>query len=92
MKKSSKSETKKNIEDFFENIENKNPKEIRKIKRLAMNQKVSLKEFRKKFCKKCFSPFGNSKVRIRNNMKIIECENCGHISRWKIYPKEKKGI
>ena len=92
MKKLSKSETEEKIEDFFENIDNKNPKEIKKIKKLAMSQNVSLKEFRKKFCKKCFTPFGNSKIRIKNKIKIVECKNCGYVSKWKIFPKKKKGI
>ncbi|MEK6827391.1 MAG: hypothetical protein AABX99_02800 [Nanoarchaeota archaeon] len=84
MKKLSKTETEKKIKEFFENIEGKTPKEVRKIKKLAMSQNISLKDLRKKFCKKCFTPLGNSKTRIKNKMKIINCKNCGHVSRWKI--------
>jgi len=80
----SKTETEKKIKEFFEEVENKSSKEIKKIKKLAMGKNIPLKELGKKFCKKCFSPFGNSKTRIRNGMKIIECKNCGQISRWKI--------
>jgi len=84
MKKFSKTETEKQIKDFFADIEGKTAKEVRKIKKLAMSQNVPLKELRKKFCKKCFTPFGNSKIRIKSGMKITTCKNCGYISRWKI--------
>jgi len=84
MKKSSKTEAQKEIKEFFKNINKKNPKEIRTIKKLAMRYNISLGELRKKFCKKCFSPYKNSKVRIKGNKKIIICENCGYINRWKI--------
>jgi len=84
MKKISKTETEKKIKDFFENIENKSPKEIKKIKKLAMSQNISLKELKKKFCKKCFSPLGHSKIRIKNGIKSVECKSCEEINRWKI--------
>jgi RNase P subunit RPR2 len=84
MKKISKLEAEKEIKDFFEDIENKSSKEIKKIKKLAMSQNIPLKELRKKFCKKCYSAFGNSKARIKDRMKITECKNCGYTSRWKI--------
>ena len=84
MKKISKSETEKKIKYFFENIDNKTPKEIKKIKKLAMSQNIPLKELRKKFCRKCFSPFGNSKIRIKKGTKSIECKICGYRSKWKI--------
>jgi len=84
MKKFSKTEVEKKIKDFFENIENKTPKEVKKIKKLAMSQNISLKDFRKKFCKKCFSPLENSKIRIKNGIKSVECKNCGFVNRWKI--------
>ena len=84
MKRISKTETEKQVKEFFENIESKTAKEVKKIKKLAMSQNSPLKDLRKKFCSKCFSPFGNSKIRIKNKMKIVECENCGRISRWKL--------
>jgi RNase P subunit RPR2 len=84
MKKFSKTEVEKKIKDFFGDIEDKTPKEVKKIKKLAMSQNISLKELKKKFCKKCFSPLGNSKVRIRNEIKSVKCKNCGQINRWKI--------
>jgi RNase P subunit RPR2 len=84
MKKFSKTETEKKIENFFESIENKSPKEIKKIKKLAMSQNISLKGLKKKFCKKCFSPLENSKIRIKNGIKSVECKNCKEINRWKM--------
>jgi RNase P subunit RPR2 len=82
--KFSKTEVEKQINEFFENIENKSANEVKKIKKLAMSKNIPLKELKKKFCKKCFSQLGNSKVRIRNKMKVVRCEKCGQISRWKI--------
>ena len=81
----SKTEAEKQIEDFLKNIKNKTPKEIKKIKRLAMNKKISLREKRKLFCKYCFNPYsGKEKIRIKNKMKSVGCLECGKISRWGI--------
>lgn len=81
----SKKEIEKQIEIFFKEIKNKSPKEVKKIKRVSMSKNISLKEKRKLFCKKCFSPYsGNEKIRIKNGGKSIECKKCGKISRWKI--------
>jgi RNase P subunit RPR2 len=80
-----KEEIKKEIDEFFKNIEEKNPKEIKKIKRLAMKHNLPLREKRKLFCKKCFSPYsGNEKIRIKNKIKIIKCTCCEGVSRWKV--------
>ena len=85
MKKAfSKTEARKQIDEFFSEVKNKTPKEVKKIKRLAMKYNLSLKENRKLFCKKCLVPYKNSKVRIKNKMKTIVCENCGNIARWKL--------
>ena len=81
--KISKSETKKNIEEFFKEIQNKTPKEIKKVKKDSMNKNIPLKGLRKKFCKKCFNPYKNPEIRIKNKMKRIICENCGFLSRYK---------
>ena len=77
-------EAKKQVEEFFENIKDKNPKEIKKIKKLAMAYNLPLKEKRKLFCKKCYAFYKNPKIRIKNKMKSVTCENCGKIGRWKI--------
>ena len=84
MKKLSKSEATKQIEEFFSGIKNKTPKEVKKIKRLAANSNIRLCEKRKSFCKKCFMPYKNPKIRIGEGMKSIECRNCGYVARWKI--------
>ncbi len=98
MKKLSKTEVKKEIEEFFKNIKEKEPrlsqvrsdssksqaKQIKKIKRLAMRHNIKLGQKRKLFCKKCFSPYKSPKIRIKNQTKKIECGHCGNISRFKI--------
>lgn len=84
-KKLEKEEVKQKIEDFFKNIKNKNPKEIKNVKRLAMAYNVPLKEKRKSFCKKCFTPYSEKeRTRIKRDCKIVFCDNCNNISRWKI--------
>jgi RNase P subunit RPR2 len=49
-----------------------------------MSQNIKLEYKRKLFCKKCLNPYKNSKIRIKNKTKIINCENCGYVSRWEI--------
>ncbi|MFA4952627.1 MAG: hypothetical protein WC584_00215 [Candidatus Pacearchaeota archaeon] len=83
-KKLSKTEALKEIENFFKDIQGKTPKEIKKIKKLAMSYNIPLKEKRKLFCKKCFAIYKNPKIRIKNKMKSVTCENCGNVGRWKI--------
>jgi RNase P subunit RPR2 len=80
----SRTEAKKKIDDFFKEIGSKSSKQIKKIKRTAMKHRISLKDNKKLFCKKCLTPYTFPKTRIKNKMKIIECENCGKINRWKI--------
>jgi RNase P subunit RPR2 len=85
MKKDSKTDSKIKIEEFFENIKDKTPKEVRKIKKQAMSQNIPLKNKRKLFCKKCLAPYsGKEKIRIRDKVKTIACEKCNSVSRWKI--------
>ena len=79
MKKLSKTEAEKEIRD----IENKTPKEIKKIKRLAMRHNIKIGELRKKFCKKCFSTKLKI-ISIKNKIKKIGCESCGNVARWKM--------
>lgn len=83
-KKITKEEIKKEIEKIFSG---KPPQdEIKKIKKLAMSKNIKLTAFKKTFCKKCFTFFNpkNSKIRIKKRFKIIKCENCGYISRWRM--------
>ena len=83
-KKISKKEAEKQIGEFFLNIKDKTPKEVKKIKKLAMSFNLSLKERKKTFCKKCLSPYKTQKIRIKNKIKSITCRECGYISRWRI--------
>jgi len=83
-KATSKADAKKQIQEFFKNIKNKSPKDVKKIKKLAMNYKIPLKNKRKLFCGKCFTPYINLKIRIKNKKKIITCKECEYVSRWKI--------
>ena len=83
MKKFSKTEAEKEIKEFFSDTGNRTPKEIRKMKKLAMSHNIQLRELRKKFCKKCYSPELKFKS-IKNKIKIIECKKCGNLMRWKI--------
>jgi len=85
MKKLSKTETENKIKYFFEDIKNKSAEDVKKMKRLAMSQSISLKELKKKFCKKCLAPYsGKEKIRIKDKIKAVTCNKCGCISRWKI--------
>jgi RNase P subunit RPR2 len=85
MKKISKTEAEKEVKEFFEEIKNKTPKEINKIRKLAMSYNLPLKHLKKRFCKKCFNPYsGKEKIRIKNKIKSVECLNCNKISRWKV--------
>lgn len=85
MKKISKTKSKEKIDELFSDIKNKTPKEIKKIKKLAMNRNIPLKEKRKSFCKYCLAPYsGKEKIRVKKGFKNTECLNCKKISRWKI--------
>jgi len=79
-----KTQIKKEIEEFFKKINIKSPKDIKKIKNLAKNINYPLKEKRKLFCKKCLCVYKNPKIRIKDKKKIIFCDNCGYVVRWKI--------
>jgi RNase P subunit RPR2 len=83
MKKISRTEAKEEVEKFFKDLKNKTPKDIKKIKKIAMGHNIKLGDKRKLFCRKCFSP--NLKVlRIKDGMKKIKCKECDNESRWKI--------
>ncbi len=84
MKKLSKSQAKEKIEEFFEDLKNKTPNEIKKIKKLAMKHNIKLGEKRKLFCKKCLVPYENSKMRVIKGMKVVTCLSCKNVSRWKL--------
>ena len=81
--KKSKEEARKEIDEFFSDIKNKTPKEIKKIKKLGMHYNIQLKDKRKKFCKKCNSPKLKT-LNIKKGVKRVKCETCGFISRYKL--------
>ncbi len=80
----SKQEIETKIKEIFS--KDPSPQEIRKIKKLAMSKNIKLKEYKKKFCKKCLCLFDskNSCIRIKSGLKNIKCNHCGFISRYKI--------
>lgn len=82
--KLSKSQVKEKLEDFFSQISEKTPRQVKQMKRLAMSKNIPLREKRKLFCKKCLMPYKNPKIRIKKDRKLIECENCGYVARWKM--------
>ena len=83
-KKLSRQEIQGKINEVFS--KNSSPKEIKKIKKLAMSKNIKLGDYRKKFCKKCYSLFNsnNSEIRIKKGFKIIKCKNCGYILRQRL--------
>ena len=81
--KISRKEANEKIKSFF-GRKHFNSEEIKKIKRLAMSRNIQLKEYRKRFCKKCFSDLKNGKVRITKFYKSVECSECNFKNRWKI--------
>ena len=83
MKTFSKTEAKKEVEEFFKDVQSKTPKEIKKMKKLAMRYNIQLGNLKKKFCKKCFSP-KLKVIGIKNRVKRVRCENCDYVGRWKI--------
>jgi RNase P subunit RPR2 len=83
MKKLSKTEARKKVEEFFEKIKDRSPEEIKKIKKLAMSYNIKLKEKRKLFCKECFSSELKT-IGIKNKTKKVRCGRCGKEFRWKV--------
>jgi len=81
--KLNKKQAEEKIEGFFKEIKGKSPEQIRKIKRLAMHNKIKLGKLRKKFCKYCYSPKLRVKS-IKKGIKSVICVNCGKKTRWKI--------
>ncbi|MBR9706342.1 hypothetical protein GOV14_04855 [Candidatus Pacearchaeota archaeon] len=82
--KLSRAQTEAQIKEIF--AKNPTPKEIKKVKRLAMSKNIKLKELRKKFCQKCLVMFdvNNSEIKIKQGLKKIKCKKCAHISRYKL--------
>lgn len=88
-RKKNKKEAEKQIKEFFENIKDKNQREVKKIKGLAMHHNIKLGKLKRKFCNKCFNPLeNNSRKRLNNGKMSITCLNCGNIKRYSY--KDKK--
>ena len=84
-KKKDKEKVKEGIKEFFEDTKNKTPREVRKIKKDAMSINYKLGTERKKFCRGCYGIFPTDiKVRIKEGMKVVKCDKCGKVSKWKI--------
>jgi RNase P subunit RPR2 len=77
-----KTEAKKRIEQYFSKND-LNPKETKKIKKLAMQYRIRLREERKRFCRKCFRDLMDGKVKISKTQKTVICK-CGFVNKWKI--------
>ena len=75
---------KEEIFEFFLNIKNKSPKEVEKIKKLARSYKICMKDYKKSFCKKCYTPYKNPKIRIKNKIKSVTCKNCDYSTKYKL--------
>lgn len=80
-KKVSREEARRVLGNYFSGKIEK--EKTRKMKRLAMRHRISLKDYRRKFCKKCLGDLKEGKIRITKNYKIVECK-CGYKNRWKI--------
>ena len=59
---------------------------VANARKLAKRNNLSLKPYRKLFCKKCSSFFtsDNSQIRINKGIKSIKCLKCGAYRRFKI--------
>ncbi|MBS3074602.1 hypothetical protein J4447_04075 [Candidatus Pacearchaeota archaeon] len=78
-------EIKNEVDKFFENLKDKTPEQIRKIKKKAMSINFKLGKLKRRFCQKCYRIYNfNDKIRIKNNLKVIVCSNCGTKRRWAI--------
>ena len=76
-----KQEVQKEIDNFFKSKHKSS--EVKKIKKLAMKNLIKLGNYRKKFCKKCYSMDIRTKS-IKKGGKSVRCEDCGCVARYKI--------
>ena len=84
VKKISKIQAKEEIDLFFSDMKSKNSKNVRKMKKLAMNHNIKLGDRKKLFCKKCFTPHNNSSINLKKSFMNIICGKCAHKNRWKL--------
>ena len=81
--KTSKTEATARITGHFSQQELDREK-TRKIKRLAMKFNLKLGKYRGRFCKRCYSDLKNGKTRVTKRHKILICEKCGFINKFRI--------
>lgn len=84
----SKKDALREIEHFFRHIKEKTPREVKKIKRLAMKYNIKLGNKKRLFCKKCLHPYIAPSIRIKNGYVHIGCEFCNHVAKWKLHMKD----
>jgi RNase P subunit RPR2 len=80
--KLSKTKAKTEIDAFFQK-KSFSAGEVRKIKKIAMKFNIKLKDYKKKFCKKCLSKL-EGKTRAGKIYKTVECAICGYRNKFKM--------
>ena len=83
MEKLNRTEAKERVSKFFESIKSKNKEEVKKIKKLAMHNKIRLGKLKMLFCKHCFSTRLTVR-RIKKGYKILECRDCKKSIKFKL--------
>ena len=83
MKDLSKKEVAKIIEDYFSK-DKLDSLQTKKIKTLAMVHQIRLREYKKRFCKKCFEDLRLGKIRLSERYKTIVCGSCNYKNRFKL--------
>jgi RNase P subunit RPR2 len=81
-KKISRKEAQQTIEKFFEK-DSFTSEELKKIKKIAMSQRIKLTDYRKMFCQKCLSQL-KGRIRVTGTHKTVECESCGYKNKVRI--------
>lgn len=79
---SSRKEAESEIKEFFKSSDF-SPAELKKIKKLSMRYRISLKTYKKKFCRSCLNPLSGS-IKISKEYKAVICKNCQKKNKWKI--------
>lgn len=77
----SKTVAREKIDRHFSGV--RDAKSNRKIKVLAMKNRIRLGKLKSNFCKKCYANL-EGKTRVSKSLKTIECKNCGFVNKIKI--------
>ncbi len=83
MNKLNKKEVQQKVDEFFKR-DKLDSASVKKIKTLAMAYRIRLGEYRKRFCKNCYSDLKHGAVRIKNGKKQDLCNACNYVNRWNI--------